>query len=88
MDDAFGVALRKLRGVSSLSQEQLAEKSGLHRTYISLLERGEKSPTLTTICKLASALGVTPHNLVQEAEQILEGEPHEGSSGGDSTRQQ
>lgn len=78
MDHAFGAALRKLRADSSLSQEQLAEKSGLHRTYISLLERGEKSPTLTTICSLANALGVAPHTMLVEAEQIASQRHHEG----------
>ena len=80
MDDAFGVALRKLRNEDGLSQEQLAEKSGLHRTYISLLERGEKSPTLTTICRLASALGVAPHKILLQAEKLVEGDTIESRS--------
>lgn len=80
MEEAFGCALRKLRGERALSQEQLADKSGLHRTYISLLERGEKSPTLTTIVRLAAALGIEPHHLVLEAERNMRGDPYEGSS--------
>jgi len=55
------VALRSRLG---WSQEQLAEQSGLHRTYISGIERGVRNPTLSIIARLASALGVTPAALL------------------------
>jgi transcriptional regulator with XRE-family HTH domain len=48
--------LRKLRG---WSQEELANYSGLHRTYISSLERGHRNPTITSIHSIASALGIS-----------------------------
>jgi transcriptional regulator with XRE-family HTH domain len=55
---AFSELLRELRQHAALSQEALAEKAGLHRTYISQLERGIKSPTLDVIAALSPALEV------------------------------
>jgi transcriptional regulator with XRE-family HTH domain len=54
----FGERIRLLRGERGLSQEDLAERSGLHRTYISGIERGIRNPTLSIILQIASALGV------------------------------
>ena len=56
----FGDRLRAVRTRKKLSHERLAEIAGLHRTctYVSLIERGERNITLTTIEKLAKALGV------------------------------
>lgn len=56
---SFGKRVAELRKAAGLSQEQFAFKCNLDRTYIGTIERGEKSPTLNTICKIASALGVT-----------------------------
>lgn len=55
----FGKAVRRRRRELDLSQEQLAEQAGLHRTYISNLERGELNPSLETIEKLANALNIS-----------------------------
>ena len=66
--EGFGRALRARRTAAELSQEALAERSGLHATYISLLERGRNSPSLDAIEALAAAFGVEPHTLVMEAE--------------------
>lgn len=60
----FGEVLRELRRAHRLSQEKLAERSDCHRTYISLLERGEASPTLDLLIRLAEALGMTVTELV------------------------
>ncbi|MEM9423827.1 MAG: helix-turn-helix transcriptional regulator, partial [Spirochaetota bacterium] len=49
---SFGYHVRKLRKDKNLSQEQLAEKSELHRTYIGMIERGEKNITLLNIVKI------------------------------------
>lgn len=60
----FGQHLRLLRKQSGLSQEELAAKAKLHRTYISLIERGEQSVTLDTMVKIAGALGVSVKKLM------------------------
>ena len=50
--------LRRLRQATKLSQEAFADQAGLHRTYISDLERGARNPTITVVEKLARALDV------------------------------
>lgn len=54
----FGDKIRSVRKNLKLSQEELADKAGLHRTYIGMIERGEKNITLLNIEKLAKALDV------------------------------
>lgn len=54
----FGRKVAKLRKLQGISQEELAERCGIHRTYIGAIERGEKSPTLNTIEKIANGLNV------------------------------
>ena len=54
----FGQRLRSLRRSKGLTQEWLAEKAGLHATYIGIIERGKQGASLDTIEKLATALGV------------------------------
>ena len=54
----FGNRIRDLRNKRNLSQEQLAEIAGLHRTYIGMIERAEKNVTLINIEKLSKALNV------------------------------
>lgn len=61
---AFGKILRDARETKGVSQEQLGYASGYHRTYISLLERGIKSPSLDTIFHLAVALKVAPSKMI------------------------
>ena len=56
--------IRDYRRGKSLSQEELAEKCGLHRTYIGSVERGERNVTLSTLEVLASALGVSVPELL------------------------
>ena len=69
---SFGAVLRQIREGRSLSQEQLGFESGYHRTYISLLERGLKSPSLGTIMSLAAALGVTATEMIRRVERQLD----------------
>ena len=59
----FAMNLRAARVAADLSQDELAERCCLHRTEVSLLERGGREPGLGTLIKLASALGVSPENL-------------------------
>ncbi len=69
----LGDELRKARIRAHLSQEALAEKAKLHRTYISLLERNKKSPTLDTLLSLCKALRISAASLVKK----VEGRSHE-----------
>lgn len=55
----FGIKVRDLRKQRNLSQEELADKAGLHRTYIGMIERAEKNITLINIEKIANALEVS-----------------------------
>ncbi|MCW2349178.1 helix-turn-helix domain-containing protein [Sphingobium sp. B12D2B] len=56
--------LRKLRTAKGLSQEAFADLAGIHRTYVSDLERGARNPTITVVEKLAHGLGVTAGELL------------------------
>jgi transcriptional regulator with XRE-family HTH domain len=67
--EIFGKVLRELRENNSISQEKLAEYCDLDRTYISLLERGQRQPTITTIFKLAKALKIAPSELIKLVEK-------------------
>jgi transcriptional regulator with XRE-family HTH domain len=69
---AFGSALRQLREAKGVSQEWLAEKSGLHPTYVGLVERGGRNPTLKASQAMALALSTPLSNLVAQAEKQQE----------------
>ncbi len=56
--------LRRLRQEKGLSQEGFAHEAGLHRTYVSDIERGARNPTITVVEKLAASLGVPPGRLL------------------------
>lgn len=71
IDASFGKILRKIRQEKGLSQEELALRAELHRTYISQLERGIKSPSLNTIHKLCTSLDVSVGYLVTLVEKEL-----------------
>lgn len=61
--EIFASKVRNLREQQGLSQEKLAEKSGLHRTYIGMIERLERNPSLISIYKIAEGLNVNPKEL-------------------------
>lgn len=63
----FGERVGQKRRSLNLSQEEFAFQSGVHRTYISGVERGARNPSLTMIEKLACALGVTMGELLDGA---------------------
>jgi transcriptional regulator with XRE-family HTH domain len=64
----FGSVLKRLRGARGLSQERLATDSGLDRTFISLLERGHRQPSLGTLEHISHALDMTLVDLISEVE--------------------
>jgi transcriptional regulator with XRE-family HTH domain len=64
--EVFGKNVRKIRGKRILSQEELAFSSGLHRTYIGSVERGERNITLVNAQKIADALQVPLRDLFEE----------------------
>ncbi len=70
---AFGQVLRERRQVAGFTQEALALEAGVDRTFISLLERGGRQPTLTTLWKLARVLDVAPSDLVGRTERVVRG---------------
>ena len=74
MDDLpqqFGEVIRAKREAAGLSQEALADAANLHRTYISMLERGERTPSLGTVLLLARALKTTMTALVSVTEKKM-----------------
>lgn len=64
---AIGGVLRAKRDKLSISQEEVAERAGVDRTYVSILERGLKSPTVETLEKICAALGTLPERVLEEA---------------------
>lgn len=64
VEQLLGDAIRAQREELGLSQEQLAFECGLHRTYISQLERGMKSPTVRVLFAIAKALKTEPQKLI------------------------
>jgi transcriptional regulator with XRE-family HTH domain len=73
IEEAFGLTLHELRKARKISQEELAFESGYHRTYISQLERGHKSPSLKTIFQLAGALKASPSEIILCVERAFIG---------------
>jgi transcriptional regulator with XRE-family HTH domain len=65
----FGKAVRNRRIAAGLSQEKLAESAGLHPTYVSMVERGVRNPTLDVAARIAKALKVGLPRLIDEAQQ-------------------
>jgi transcriptional regulator with XRE-family HTH domain len=66
---SFGASVRHLREVHGWSQEILAEKADLNRSYLGEVERGSAVPSLVTAAKLARALGISMSRLMMHCEQ-------------------
>ena len=66
MLERFGVKLRSVRETAGVSQEKLAERAGLHRTYVSSVERGQRNISLLNMEKLAHALQVPLRDLMPD----------------------
>jgi transcriptional regulator with XRE-family HTH domain len=64
----FGTLIRRLKVAKGMSQEDFAERCGLHRTYIGSIERGEKTVTIETANKLAKGLSLSLSRLFRELE--------------------
>ena len=69
---ALARALVDYRHLSKLSQEELADAAGVHRTYVSHIERGLKMLTLAVILKISKALGIRASDLVNKIESECE----------------
>lgn len=65
---AFGRVLRMVRKESGLTQEQLAHAAEIDRTFVSMIERGTRQPTVRILFRLASAMQVAPSRLIQLTE--------------------
>ena len=63
-----GLNLKRLRDVLDISQEAMADKAGIHRTYISGVERGVRNPTVLVLAKIAEAAGADPDELLRPIE--------------------
>ena len=69
LKEIFGQELRKARKAVGISQEKLALQVGLDRTYISMLERGLRQPSLTTIFLLSPAIGITSVDFIARVQK-------------------
>jgi transcriptional regulator with XRE-family HTH domain len=69
IDAALGQVVREARLAAGLSQEALAERAGLHRVYVSEVERGQRSPSVAVLRRLAEGLGVSGADLLALAEK-------------------
>lgn len=74
VEEAFGRVLKKERTALGISQEELAYICNLDRTFISMLERGKRKPTLTTIFALSIGLKLRPSDLVSSTEKVMDNE--------------
>lgn len=62
--ERLGKNVARLRKAQGLSQEAFADHAGIHRTYISDIERSARNPTIEVVAKIAKALGVKPGELL------------------------
>lgn len=69
--EAFGIVLKRLREKKGISQEQLGFRCNLHRTYIGLLERGSRQPTVSALFEIGKALKIKPSTIIKLTEQEM-----------------
>ena len=69
LTERFPEVLKEVRLQKGISQEELADRAGLHRTYISQIERSLKSPSLRSLVQIADALEITLSNLIKKMEK-------------------
>jgi transcriptional regulator with XRE-family HTH domain len=70
---ALGEAVRARRRMLGWSQEELAHRAGIHRTYVGGIERGERNVSLTNLVRIARTLGCRLSELIAEAEREMDG---------------
>jgi transcriptional regulator with XRE-family HTH domain len=71
LESAISITLKELRFQSNLSQEKLAHQCDIDRTYISLLERGKRKPTLHMIFKICDKLNILPSEFIKKVEALI-----------------
>lgn len=69
---AFGLVLKQLREKAGISQELLSQECNLDRTYISLLERGLRQPSLSTIITISRHLNIAASSVIDQVEDYLD----------------
>lgn len=72
LEQYFGEVLKDLRNARGLSQEALANDSDLDRSFISMLERGLKQPTISTLFSLSKSLSTKPSQIIKLTEEKYE----------------
>lgn len=75
-NEAVASVLREERLKKGLSQEELAHLCGIDRTYVSLLERQKRKPTLSTIYKICESLGISMTYFINRTETLLNNQPN------------
>ncbi len=71
-EEAFGKVLRNIRNQKGISQESLALNCELDRTFISLLERGQRQPSLTSVLLISKSLGVPATELIELTMDLID----------------
>ena len=74
---AFGIVVSRLRIRRGMTQERFSAFAGIARTHLTMLENGKKTVRLDTFCKIASALGMQPSELMRLVEKESEDAPEE-----------
>lgn len=69
LDQAVSEVIRAHRARLGISQESLSIKAGVHRTFISKIEKASRNPTIESVFRLAAALGLEPEELIFEIKQ-------------------
>lgn len=82
--EQLGRRIRRRRHFLDLSQEDLADRAGIHRTQISFYEQGRRMPLASTLVRLAAALGVSVDQLLVGVEWEAAGPPLRGPEEGDT----
>lgn len=72
LNRALGIVLRKHREERGIAQERYALDIGVNRTYVSLVERGKRNPTVGSLFRFADGLGIAPEQIIAEARQLME----------------